>query len=427
MQSTYEPLRNKEQDSLRTEAIVHSDDRLELPKTVAHLLGVQDGVRLSVSGSDEAVTITANIHSLAKLYIEPTSKCNLHCVECLRKTWAEVPGEMEERTFAAVAEQLEGFKHLKTVVFTGFGEPTVHNRLAAMTEALKGRRLRVELISNGTLLTESLARSLVAAGLDRLWISLDGSSEEQYSAVRVGASFGRVVGNARTAVRISDDSGGPLRLGISFVAMRGNIAQVSEIWSLAKSIGADTVLVSNVIPYCREMRESTLHSLEHPRSDMGEHTGEPQIILPRMDLDETTAAGLLKLLKMTKNVKIGNTVFASERRRCRFIAQRSMCVRWDGMVSPCLALMHPHTEYLNGYERIIEPWLLGNVSEEGLKAIWEEPANAEFREKADRFAFAPCHLCSGCELLTNNREDCFGSGYPACGSCLWASGLAQCP
>ncbi len=52
---------------------------------------------------------------------------------------------------------------------------------------------------------------------------------------------------------------------------------------------------------------------------------------------------------------------------------------------------------------------------------------AEFREKVKTFDYSPCHLCGGCSLLEKNEEDCYGNTFPACGGCLWAQGIIQCP
>jgi hypothetical protein len=43
------------------------------------------------------------------------------------------------------------------------------------------------------------------------------------------------------------------------------------------------------------------------------------------------------------------------------------------------------------------------------------------------FAFPPCTYCGGCEMSISNQEDCFGNHFPACGGCLWAQGVVQCP
>lgn len=33
----------------------------------------------------------------------------------------------------------------------------------------------------------------------------------------------------------------------------------------------------------------------------------------------------------------------------------------------------------------------------------------------------------GCEMSEANEEDCLGNTFPACGGCLWAQGIIQCP
>jgi hypothetical protein len=50
-----------------------------------------------------------------------------------------------------------------------------------------------------------------------------------------------------------------------------------------------------------------------------------------------------------------------------------------------------------------------------------------YRRRVLSFAFAPCTFCGGCELSETNQEDCLGNVFPACGGCLWAQGVIQCP
>jgi MoaA/NifB/PqqE/SkfB family radical SAM enzyme len=70
---------------------------------------------------------------------------------------------------------------------------------------------------------------------------------------------------------------------------------------------------------------------------------------------------------------------------------------------------------------------VGNVNDQDLVAIWRDPAYVEYRERVHRFAFAPCTSCGGCEMSRANDTDCFSSPAPACGGCLWAQGVIQCP
>ena len=112
---------------------------------------------------------------------------------------------------------------------------------------------------------------------------------------------------------------------------------------------------------------------------------------------------------------------------CTFIESGSMIVGWDGSVSPCAPLLHTHTGYLRGYERVSYRHLIGNVRERDLNDLWLDPAYVEYRERVHRFAFAPCSYCGGCEMSRDNLTDCFDNPMPACGGCLWAQGVIACP
>ena len=92
-----------------------------------------------------------------------------------------------------------------------------------------------------------------------------------------------------------------------------------------------------------------------------------------------------------------------------------------------MGLLHSHTSYLYGNERAIEAYFVGDVRDGDLKTIWDSKEYREFREKVDAFDFSPCHACGGCNYIDANKEDCFGSTFPACGGCLWAQGIIQCP
>jgi hypothetical protein len=62
-----------------------------------------------------------------------------------------------------------------------------------------------------------------------------------------------------------------------------------------------------------------------------------------------------------------------------------------------------------------------------LLEIWDSESYADLRERVQRFDFSPCTFCSGCELSTDNVEDCLGNTGLVCGGCLWAQGVIRCP
>ncbi len=119
------------------------------------------------------------IDRLAKVYIEPTNRCNLDCRTCMRHGWEEPLGFMEFGLFEKIMADLRSFPERPGIFFGGFGEPLGHARIADMVAAAKPGGSEVELISNGILLDEAMADRLVAAGLDRLWVSIDGASPRE--------------------------------------------------------------------------------------------------------------------------------------------------------------------------------------------------------------------------------------------------------
>ena len=64
-----------------------------------------------------------------------------------------------------------------------------------MVAKVKALGATVELITNGTLLTQEMSGRLIEAGLDVLWVSLDGATPESYADVRLGAALPEVLAN----------------------------------------------------------------------------------------------------------------------------------------------------------------------------------------------------------------------------------------
>ena len=172
---------------------------------------------------------------LKKLYIEPTSQCNLDCRTCIRNTWDEPQGMMSEEVFSRVIEGLKSFSPLPTVFFGGFGEPLFHPHIIDMVARVKALGASVELITNGTLLSKNVSLELLKAGLDVLWVSLDGATPESYADIRLGAALPQVLENLAAFHSHVLNAGSEgccamtynikTQLGIAFVAIKRNIAE----------------------------------------------------------------------------------------------------------------------------------------------------------------------------------------------------------
>lgn len=241
------------------------------------------------------MSINHSPHSLVKLYIEPTNQCNLDCRTCIRNVWDEPQGMMPEDVFSRVIEGLRSFSPVPTVFFGGFGEPLFHPGILDMVTQTKALGATVEMITNGTLLTRDLSSALIRAGLDRLWVSIDGATPESYADIRLGAALSQVLENLadfRNAVYAEGGIGGccgfapssRTQLGIVFVAMRRNIADLPAVIDIGRRFGAERFLVTNVLPYTREMIGEALYYRAL------DNNGYRHLNLPGIDVNETTYA-----------------------------------------------------------------------------------------------------------------------------------------
>jgi MoaA/NifB/PqqE/SkfB family radical SAM enzyme len=96
--------------------------------------------------------------------------------------------------------------------------------------------------TNGTLLTESLSRELVDAGLSQLVLSLDGGRAETFEKVRRGAKLKLIVENMHRLRKIRDESGrGGPQILVSMVMMKENVTEIGELAELAASFGAEVL------------------------------------------------------------------------------------------------------------------------------------------------------------------------------------------
>ncbi len=391
--------------NLRDPLIAQVDDegRLVLPTAVTAGLGLAPGSAVSLDLVENGYRLHRPVEHLAKVYVEPTSRCNLTCRTCIRNAWEEPMGDMSDETFAHVLEGLRAFDPPPAVFFGGFGEPLAHPSTVGMVARVKALGSpKVGLITNGCLLNERVSAGLIEAGLDDLWVSLDGIRPESYGDVRLDAW-----------------------LGIAFVAMRRNIADLPKLWAAGRDLGATQFLVSNVIPYTKDLVPEILYP---DLLGMGPvpTLWHDSVRMPVMQVNETTSRVLAGALSWY-DWQFGGTDVSGVTRSCPFIEAGTTSIGWDGKVSPCLALVHSHTKFFSDQERKITRHVVGDLRDRGLPEIWADPGYVDFRRRVQEFDFPPCVACGGCNLFETNQDDCEDDVSPRCGACLWAHGLIRCP
>lgn len=357
-----------------------------------------------------AVVLLPRLPDLLKLYVEPTSSCNLNCRICIRNVWEEGNNFMDMETFRRLIEMTVEFPDLQRIVFSGLGEPLVHPDIFNMIRLSRERGLSVTLASNGHLLDGAVSKELVKLGVDSLVVSLDGIKPKTYSGVR-GAAISQVLDN----IRILNETKKKLSslmpsLGIEFVALRSNIAELKGLCKLASNLSAKRVLVSNVLAYTKETQAEVLYGYE-PRPPFT--TGSWPV-----KMDAWVVWGTLDLPRMHWGAE----------QRCRFVHDRAALAGWDGSITPCYALSHNYSYYaIDGRRKNVTRYTMGNILQQSLLEIWTSEKYCRFRSEVQDFNFPSCPDCDlreNCDIREQN-EGCWGWN-PSCADCLWAQDIIRC-
>lgn len=384
------------------EAQVDQEGRLVFPPELVKEFGLRQGIKVHFDRNIHGLHLQRPITHLAKVYIEPTNACNLECRTCIRNIWEEPLGEMSQATFIKIMDELRKLSTPPIVFFGGLGEPLAHPNIVEMVAQAKAIGSTVELITNGTLLSKKLSEDLINAGLDGLWVSLDGATLESYADVRLGAALPNVISNlasfqdARLGVRFYEyfvDYHLSPQIGIVFVAMKRNITDLAAVIRLGQRYGANYFLVTNVLPYTAEMYQEILYSRA---SYDGIYIPSPygtSLNLSKIDINETTQEVFNQIMLSGHHLIFAGADLGEGNNWSPFIEKGAMAIRWDGEVSPCLPLLHDQKIFMNGYERSLKRYAVGNVTQRGVCDLWSLPEYLAFRERVQKFDFSPCAFC----------------------------------
>jgi MoaA/NifB/PqqE/SkfB family radical SAM enzyme len=410
-------------------AEVDENGRLVLPPDVVDRYGLQPGAKVRLDEDGNFVRMHRPVTHLTKIYIEPTVECNLDCITCFRNAWDQPLGRMSEATFEKIMDGLKALDPIPSVYFGGIGEPLFHPKTVKWVARAKSLGVRVELITNGTMLTKQITRKLIDAGLDRIWISIDGATPETYADVRIGAELPKIIKNVWRLARMRKGGHFPQpEIGIAFLAMKRNIADLPQVIRIARRIGAKHLSVSNIQPATQEMQADRLYTRTMRNIAYLPAPHLPHISMPKMDFDEATHDALIETFNSGWNVSFAGNNWGGANDVCNFVESGTMSIAWNGDVSPCWPLMHTHNSYLHNKPRLLKKHIIGNVAQRSLSDLWLDPDYLAYRERLHNFGFAPCTFCGGCDLSETNVEDCIGNTTsPVCGGCLWAQGIIQCP
>jgi len=132
---------------------------------------------------------------------EPTTSCNLRCPECPSglRAFTRPTGMLQKDFFSETIDQLH--KELLYLVFYFQGEPYLNPSFLDMVKYASQKKIYTATSTNAHYLDDENAKRTIESGLDRLIISIDGTTQEVYQQYRVGGQLQKVLEGARNIVK----------------------------------------------------------------------------------------------------------------------------------------------------------------------------------------------------------------------------------
>jgi len=173
---------------------------------------------------------------------EVTRSCNLACVHC-RASAKRGPyeGELDTNRCKKLLDEIAAFSS-PVIILTG-GEPLLRPDIFEIVAYGDQKGMRMVMATNGTLVTEEIARKIIDAGIQRVSISIDGLNADSHDAFRrVPGAF------AGTMAGIGAMKKAGLEFQINTTVTRVNLDQIKGIFELAVGLGAAAHHIFMLVP-----------------------------------------------------------------------------------------------------------------------------------------------------------------------------------
>lgn len=267
---------------------------------------------------------------------EPTTSCNLRCPECPSglRAFTRPTGMLKNDFFKQTIDQL--YKDLFYLVFYFQGEPYLNPDFLEMVKYATKKKIYTATSTNAHYLTDENARKTVESGLDRLIISIDGTTQDVYQQYRVGGKLEKVIKGAENIVRWKREMNSKKPFVIfQFLVVKPNEHQIADVKALAEKIGVDDVWLKTAQVY--------------------DYENDPHQLIPTIE----------KYSRYKKNEE-GTVQFKNKLENHCWRLWHATVISWDGLVVPCCFDKDATHQ-------------LGNLKDKSFKEVWQSDEYVKFR------------------------------------------------
>ena len=195
--------------------------------------------------------------------IEPTTACNLRCPECPSglRAFSRPTGNLKQDFFRKTIDELH--KQLIYLIFYFQGEPYINPVFLDMVKYAKDKGIYTITSTNGHFLNDANAKKTIESGLDRMIISVDGTTQETYENYRKEGNLESVLQGARNIVKWKKEMNSATPHTIfQFLVVKPNEHQIDEIYRIAEEIGIDEVKLKTAQVYEYEQGNDLIPTIE---------------------------------------------------------------------------------------------------------------------------------------------------------------------
>jgi radical SAM protein with 4Fe4S-binding SPASM domain len=263
-------------------------------------------------------------------------------------------------------------------------EPLLNKNIVDIVRRLKQENpnLHVAFATNGTLLSPSISSGLIDVGLNQIWFSIDGASEETYESIRRGAKFEEVIENIKNLISQKELKQAVLpKAGMITVASTKNVSELFSILELTGELHLDSLIINGLEPYDEEMANSVLWG-KSAKQEYIQVFGKLERLAREKGIELRLPS--LQLESYTSCTLSGCTIDS------------------NGNVYPCSCLSYERPYFYFGEKNVHSRISFGSLKENDLSKIWNSREYRSFRNRLTKGRFPKC--CHKC--LLQNKVIC---------------------
>jgi radical SAM protein with 4Fe4S-binding SPASM domain len=268
---------------------------------------------------------------------EPTNFCNLRCPECPSglRSFTRPTGMLQRDFFRETIDDLH--RELLYLVFYFQGEPYLNPNFLDMVQYASQKKIYTATSTNAHYLTDENARRTIESGLDRLIISIDGTTQEVYEQYRVGGQLQKVLDGARNIVRWKREMKSKKPFVVfQFLVVKPNEHQIEDVKRLGREIGVDDVWFKTAQIY--------------------DYENDPNQLIP-------TREEYSRYKRTSEGVR-----FKGKLQNQCWRLWHDPVITWDGLVAPCC------------FDKDAQ-YRMGNLRQQSFREIWQNGEYRQFRSR----------------------------------------------